>query len=90
MVERHVRDERRVGINDIDRVEASSKPDLQDRHIDIRGLECRKRSECTELEVGQRNIAAGCLDPLERGDNFCVRRHSAIDGDTFVVANHMR
>ena len=90
MVERHIGDQRRIGIHDIHGVEAAAQADLENRRIDVRGLEHGKRRERAELEVGQTGIAPRRLDALERGDDLFVRREQAIDGDAFVVTNDVR
>ena len=68
MVDLDRRDDRDVGVDDVDRVEPPAEADLEDQRVELRAREQPQRGERAELEIGERHVAARGLDRVERGD----------------------
>ena len=82
-------DDRDVGIEHIHRIEPPAEADFEDGHVDAGSDELHHRAQRAEFEIGQRGVAAGRVDPLERSDQFGVARFPAGNAHAFVVAQQM-
>ena len=90
VVQVHGGDDRHVRIDDVHRVQAPAKTHLQHCHVDAGTGKQVQRGQRAEFEVGQRQLAAGRLDPFERRDQGRVLRQGAVDADALVVDKQMR
>ena len=62
VVEPDARDNRKVCVDDVERVEAPAQADLQHRDVDASSSKRLQGHQRGELEVGQRHVAAGRVD----------------------------
>ncbi len=68
MIDGYRRHDRNVGIDDVDRIESTSEPDLQHGRVEFR---LRKQTEDRQrrvFEVGERRLGASLLDGFELGN----------------------
>jgi len=65
VVDRDAGQHRAVGVDCVDRVEASAEPHLEHGRLDLPFLEEPERRQGAELEIGQRRAAARRLDRCE-------------------------
>ena len=83
-------EDRAVGIEDVDRVEAAAQADLEDDQIERRAGEQPHDGEQRELEVGQRDVAARRLDRLEVRQQGGAVDAAAVDAAALLEADEMR
>jgi hypothetical protein len=76
VVEVDARQHRAVGVEDVDRVEAAAEADLEDDEVERRRREQPGDRQEGELEVGERDVAAGRLDRFEVRQQRLGRRRS--------------
>src|SRR3979490_3445402 len=82
--------QRAVGIEGVDRVQAPSQADLQDHGVGRLGRKNLPRSQRTELEVRERDLTASTLDRLERCTQARVAQGHAVDANALVVTKEVR
>ena len=77
MIDVDAGDDRAVGIEGIDGVEAAAHADLEDHQIERgRGQQARDRQQ-GEFEVGQADVTARVLDSFEMRQQFGLGRPSS-------------
>ncbi len=87
-------DDRAVGIEDVDRVEAAAQADFEDHRVQsARGEQAHDRQR-REFEVGQRDrfgeAQARGFDGFEMRQQVCVARHFAVHARPLVERQQMR
>ena len=90
MIERDIRDDGAVGVDDVDGIQPTAEPDLENRDIDIGRVEDGERGQRAVFEVRQARIAARRLDTLEASDQLLVSRETIVDANAFVVNVQVR
>jgi hypothetical protein len=90
VVEVDRRQEREIGVDQVDRVETATETDLE-QHGVRRGVgEHHQRSQRGVLEVGQPHVASRGLDPCERGAQRRVVDRHAGQAHPLVKCQQMR
>ena len=90
VVDRNRRDDRHVGIDDIDRVQTSAEADFEHKRIGLHAREQPQRRERSEFEIRERYILPHRFDSRERCRELGVRRLRAGNAHTLVIAQQMR
>src|SRR5690606_1774626 len=90
MVEIDARDQRRIGVDRVRRVEAAAHADLEDRDVRVPPLEEEKRRDGRRLEIRQRDRTEARLDRFKDLDQLGIRRVAAVEADPLVEAHEMR
>ena len=75
-----------VGIHEIDCVQASSQPHLQQRHRSPGAADNVQDRQGTKLEEGESNTITGLFHSFESRDQFAVLHLAPVQAQTFVVA----
>src|SRR5690606_9933772 len=82
-------DHRHVRIDQVDRVQAPTQPDLEHRQVQPGALEQPQGAERAVLEIGQRRIASGRIDGLETGHQVVVAGVAPVDAHALVVGQQV-
>ena len=79
MIEIDRRDQRDVGVDDVDRVEPPAQADFEHDRVELSVREHQQRGRGVELEERQRVLAASRVDALERRDQRLIGDFDAVD-----------
>ncbi len=83
-------DRRDIRIDQIGGIEPPAQPNLEYCEFHSRTREQIERRERAKLEVSERGIAAGSIDPFKCANELGIGRLGARDADALVVALQVR
>ena len=89
MIEAYRGEHRHVGIDDIDRVESSPEPHLEQHGVELFLLKEMQRCEGIELEEGQARVAAHLIDTFESRDELRIRDFAPREANALVVPHEV-
>ncbi len=90
MVDVHSGDHGHIGVDDVDRIQATAQTHFQNRQVQPGVGEQLQRGQRAVLEIGQRGLAACGLDGVERSNQRRIVHVLAVDAHALVVAQQMR
>ena len=90
MIEADGGDQRAIGSDDVDRIEAAAQTHLQNHDIELRLRKDQQRGERGEFEIGERDAQSRRFDTCEGRTDLRVIDCHAVDAHAFVVAQQMR
>src|SRR5256885_516805 len=85
MIEINGGQQRAVGVEDVDRVQAPPQADLQYHGVERLGRKNLPRSQGTELEIRERDLSASAFDRLEGCTQARVAQGHAVEANALVV-----
>ncbi|MCY1278493.1 hypothetical protein D9M70_272210 [compost metagenome] len=89
MIEADAGDQCQIGVDQVDRIQPPTEPDLENRSIQTGTLEQPESRQGAHLEIGQGNLAACRLDCSECLTELIIAGFDAIDSDSLVVAQQV-
>ena len=93
VVERHAGDNGDIGLIDVDRIEAATEADFENRDFHLGFGKHFPGGQRAKFKVGQRHVAgsdAGGLNPDKGSAQALVVDRLAVEADTFVIGQQMR
>jgi hypothetical protein len=90
VVEIDAGDDRAIGVDRIDRIEAATETDFEDHHVDRLLRQATHDRQRRELEVGQRGVAACSFDRFEVRQQFFGGDAGAVDAAALFEVHEMR
>ena len=90
VIQRHIGNDATVVIDRIDRIQAPSEANLEQRCVDLALGEDAHGSQRAVFEVSQWNRAAHRLDAAEGVDDRRFTGHQPVDANSFLIAQNMR
>src|SRR5213083_1546332 len=82
--------QRAVGIEGVDRVQAPTQADLQYHGVERLRRKNLPRSQGTELEIRERDLTASALDRFEGRTQACVAQGHTVEANALVVTKEVR
>ncbi len=89
MIQVHGGDQRHIGIEQIDRIQAPPQPHLHHRHLHLVAMEDIDGRQGAELKIGQRGVGPLLIDAGEGVTDLGIIHRLPVDADTFVIAQQM-
>ena len=90
MIQADAGDDRKIGIDNIERIKAPAKANFENRQIDVRLLESEECDESGEFEVSQSNGAASGLNGRKAFAQLRIRHRFTGKPHPFVERLYMR
>ncbi len=89
MIQSNGCNDRAVGINKIDRIQATTQADLEDRTIQFRLLQDQQTGQCRKFKISQRYFTTRRFNLLKCADQAVIRYRLTHDADALIKTKNM-